>query len=394
MSISINAYELGRLFNQTSEHMGSEYNEVLHGVRLEADARYLYAVASDRYTIAVSRYVLSQGDQDQEPFALTIPAENLRALREWTDSLGGAAWVTISIADARIIFEGPLTSLNIAVTIGQEFPDWRGVLRKSLDQPAGGGAFPALNSGFLSRFGATGHTVRVRITADDKPAVFVGPDFLGAQMPTRSTVYAPAEHQSFADASGSWLWTLAVGSKDADMAAMPADERSRYEATTDVQETAAVLLRGVLRSTNDAFDTGHFDEDREAFYAFIHAGVADWMAFRYLDALYRVDPRAAQAVVAETAGELDSGELGEFAWEAAEESGHSPKKWQDDYEAAVRKRAADEPAVWALKLAAGLNAAKNVGIAFDIDDNPHVRFDEPTGTWAAVKPEPAENATS
>ncbi|MEV7394904.1 hypothetical protein [Streptomyces sp. NPDC091215] len=390
MSFTINAHQLGRLLNQTAEHMGGEYNEQLYGIRLEGDARYLYAIASDAYTLAVARHPLNDGDQDQEPFARTIPAAYLRSLREWIDSFGGAQWVTVSVAEDRLFFEGPLTNLSIAVDTALEFPDWRGILRKALDQTADSEPIPALNSGFLARFGATGHVLRVRFTADQKPAVLIGPDFIGAQMPTRSTVHAPAADQSFAAASDSWLWTLAAGSKDADMAVMPADERSRYAVTTDVQETAEGLLRGVLRSTKNSFDVGYFGEDREALYAYIHAGVSDWVAYRYLDALYRVDPRAAQAVVTDTADELDSGELGEFAWEAAEEAGHSPKKWQDDYEAAVQKRAAEEPPLWAQRLAAGLNAAHNAGIAVDIDDTPHVRFDEGTGTWVAVKPEPAD----
>jgi hypothetical protein len=150
----------------------------------------------------------------------------------------------------------------------------------------------------------------------------------------------------------------------------------------------------VLRSTSNSFDVEYFGEDREALYAYIRAGVADWMAYRYLDALYRVDPRAARAVVQDTADELDSGEIGEFAWEAAEKAGHKPKQWQDDYEAAVQKRDAEQPSLAARRLAAGLNVAQNFGIGLDIDDNPHVRFDEADKTWVAVKPEPAETATS
>jgi hypothetical protein len=114
------------------------------------------------------------------------------------------------------------------------------------------------------------------------------------------------------------------------------------------------------------------------------------MAFRYLDALYQVDPRAAQEVVKDTAEQLDSGEICEWAWDAAEEAGHKPKQWRDDYEKALAEQTAEKPPLWALKLAAGLNVAKNRGIAFDIDDNPHVVFDAKQQEWTAVKPQPAE----
>jgi hypothetical protein len=394
VSVTLNSHQLGRLIDQTSSHIGPEYAEDLHGIRLDVDSRYLYAVASDRFTLAVARYGLSNGEEDQEPFARTIPATYLQPLREWVDSMKGPEWVTVSAVDDRLIFDGPQTSLSIAVTVGQEFPDWRGVLRKAVNQDGDGEPFPALDSGLLQRFGNTEHVLRVWFTADDKPAVFFAEDFIGAQMPVRTTRLAPAGQESFATAYNSWNWTLAAGSKDADMAAMPAPERPRYEVTTDVLETAEGLLRGVLRSTSNSFDVEYFGEDREALYAYIRAGVADWMAYRYLDALYRVDPRAARAVVQDTADELDSGEIGEFAWEAAEKAGHKPKQWQDDYEAAVQKRDAEQPSLAARRLAAGLNVAQNFGIGLDIDDNPHVRFDEADKTWVAVKPEPAETATS
>lgn len=393
MSVTINAHQLLRLIDQTLNHIGGEHNEQLHGIRLDVDARYLYAIASDRFTMAVARYALSDGDTGQDPFARTIPGKYLQPLREWARTLNGAEWVTINTAKERLIFEGPQTNLDVAVSLGLEYPDWRGILRKAVDQGTDGGLFPALNSGLLQRFGDTEDVLRVLFTADDKPAVLFGVDFIGAQMPVSMTTHAPTEQATFADAYNSWYWTLAAGSKDVDMTAMPKDERPRYEVTTDVLETTAGLLRGVLRSTSSVFDTSSFDEDREAMYAHVHAGVANWMAYRYLDALYQVDPRAAKAVVDETADEMESGELGEFAWDAAEASGHSPKKWQDDYEAAMQKRYAEEPTMWALKLAAGLNAAQAAGINFRVDDNPHVRLDKDDNVWRAVKPEPAD-ATS
>ncbi|MEU2340109.1 hypothetical protein ABZ608_42400 [Streptomyces sp. NPDC013172] len=392
MSITINAHQLGRLLDQTAEHIGSEYAEELHGVRLDVDSRNLYAVASDRYTLAVARY--HHGGGDQEPWARTISAGHLTMLREWVGSMKGPEQVAISTQDDRLVFDGPQTSVNIAVSLSLEFPDWRGILRKIAAKAPEGELFPALDSGLLQRFGATGHILRVRAGAEQTPTLFFGEDFIGAQMPVRLTSNAPTDLESFATAYNSWHWTLAAGSKDSAMADMPAEQRSRYEVTTDVPETAAGLLRGVLRMTSNSFDAGHFAEDRDAFHAYIHAGVADWMAYRYLDALYQVDPRAARAVVADTADELESGELGEFAWDAATKAGHEPKKWQDDYEAAIQKRNAKEPSLAALRLAAGLNVAKNFGIAFDIDDNPHVRFDETESAWVAVKPEPAEAPAS
>jgi hypothetical protein len=342
LSVTINAHQLGRLIDKTVNHMGSEYVEPLHGIRLDVDAKYLYAIASDRYTIAVARYQLNHGDQQQEPWARTIPAEYLRSIREWIQSMKGAGLITISTAKDRLVFEGPRTDLSIAVSAGLEFPDWRGVLRKQMEQAAEGETFPALNSGFLARFNH-GDIIRARMAGDDKPLLVFAEDFIGAQMPTRHAGIYPCKEESFDGAHKSWLWTLAAGTKDADMdGAAYEEDRPLYDVTADIRETGESLLQQTLRSGWDMH--GKSKEKPDEFLAHCLAAVNGWMAFRYLDALYNVDPRAAQAVVAEVADELDSGEIGEFAWDAAKAAGFDPDKWHGDYEAHKQKLADKEAA--------------------------------------------------
>ncbi|KFK87792.1 hypothetical protein IX27_17990 [Streptomyces sp. JS01] len=343
---TINAHRLGQLIDKTINHIGSEYAETLHGIRLDVDAKYLYAVASDRYTLAAARYQLNHDDQQQEPWACTIPAGRLRALREWIDSMKGAGLIAISLVDDRLTFEGPLTDLSIAVTPGIEFPDWRGLLRSMLDNTVEGGLFPCFNSGYLSRFN-TGDILRVRFTADEKPAVVFSEDFIGALMPARHAGVYPCKEETFEGAHKTWLWTLAAGAKDASLdGAAHEEDRPKYEVTTDIRETGEGLLRSVLRSLADV-NRADSDTQKDLWYAHIRIGVADWMAFRYLDALHNVDPRVAQAIVSEVAGELDAGEIGEYAWDAAEKAGHDPQKWADDYEAHLKelaeKAAAEQP---------------------------------------------------
>ncbi|MFJ3507857.1 hypothetical protein [Streptomyces luteogriseus] len=342
MSVTINAHQLGRLIDKTINHMGSEYVEPLHGIRLDADAKYLYTVASDRYTLAAARYELNHGDKNQEPWARTIPAEYLRSLREWIQSMKGAGLITISTAKDRLIFEGPRTDLSIAVTTGLEFPDWRGLLRSMVETTVEGDLFPCLNSGYLSRFN-TGDILRVRFTADQKPAVVFSEDFIGALMPARFAGVYPCKEETFESAHKSWLWTLAAGSTDASLdGAAYEEERPLYDVTTDIRETGETLLQQALQSGWDMH--GKSKEKPDEFLAHCLAAVNGWMAFRYLDALHNVDPRAAQAVVAEVADELDSGEIGEFAWDAATKAGFDPQKWHDDYEAHKQKLAEKEAA--------------------------------------------------
>lgn len=337
MSVTINAHQLKLLLDQTADHMGHEGIEPLHGIRLDADARYLYAVATDRYTIAAARYRLSHGDEGQEPWAVTIPAEHLRSLREWIDSMKGAGLITISTAKGRLFFEGPQTDLSIAINTGLEFPDWRGLFRKMIDTSVDGGTFPALNPGFLARFN-NGNILRVRMTGDEKPLLVFAEDFIGAQMPTRYAGIYPCKEESFEGVHKSWLWTLAAGSTDASIdGAAYEEDRARYEVTTDIRETGESLLQQTLNSGWDMH--GKSKDAPDEFLAHVLAAVNGWMAFRYLNALHNVDPRVAAGVVAEVAGELDSGEIGEFAWDAAEKAGFDPEKWHAEYEAHKKKLA-------------------------------------------------------
>lgn len=392
MSVTINAHQLKLLLDQTADHMGREGLEPLHGIRLDVDSQYLYAVATDRYTIAAARYRLADSDQNQEPWARLIPGDVIPALRQWIDTMKGAEYLTISATEDRVVFDGPLADLTVATNTALAFPDWRGLLRGIAAQTVEGEPFPALNSDFLPRWAAIRQSLRTRVTADKKAVLFFGENFIGAQMPSRGGGIGPAEEQTFDAAHGLWLWTLAAGATDVDMASIPAPEPSRWEAPKDIEETTANLLRGVLYSTSNAFNSDSFDGDTDAWYAHIRAGVADWVAYRYLDALHQVDPRAAQEVVADTAEQLDSGELGEWAWDMAEQAGHNPKKWQDEQEARLAKQMAEEPRKWAVRLALALNDAKQAEINFRVDDNPFVAYDAEAGEWKAITPQPAETA--
>ena len=389
MSVTINAHQLKLLLDQTVDHMGREGLEQLYGIRLDVDSQYLYAVATDRYTLAAARYRLNHGDQNQEPWARLIPGDIVPALREWVDTMKGAEYITISTAKDRLVFDGPLVDLTVATNTALEFPDWRGLFRTIAAQAIEGEPFPALNTDFLPRWSAIKQSLRTRITADRKAILFFGHDFIGAQMPSRGGGIGPSEEQTYEAAHNHWLWTLAAGATDVDMASLPKPEPSRWEATRDISETGADLLRGVLYSLDNSMEAD-WDEDREAWHAHIAAGVADWRAYRYLDALYQVDPRAAQEVVTDTAEQLDDGDFGEWAWDVAEKAGHKPKEWKEERNRAVAKQMAEEPAMWARRLARGLNHARSAGINFRVDDNQFVTYDAEAEEWKATLPQPAE----
>lgn len=335
--VTINAHQLGLLLNKTTGHISSEYTPQLNGVRLDADATHLYAVASDRYTLAVARYRLPHDDQNGHPFARLIPGENLRTLREWVSSQMGSDYISVTAEDHYVEFAGTQTELRIGVNPDLEYPDWRGLLRTITRQAVDAEPFPALSAHFMSRWAATGGNVRVRVAGNEKAVLVFGEDFLGAMMPVRHAGVGPVKAETFEAAHALWDQTLAAGAEGLDMATdMPEeDDWPREEVTTDVYETGETLLQQVLRSTTDLHNTGTRSPE---FLAHLNAGVHGWMAYRFLDALHTADPRLARATVAEVAGELESGEIGEFAWDAAKKAGHDPQKWHDDYEAHLAKR--------------------------------------------------------
>ncbi|MFE0650996.1 hypothetical protein ACFVZH_20645 [Streptomyces sp. NPDC059534] len=390
MSISINAHQLGLLINKTIGHIGDETIKPLHGIRLDVDGRYLYAVASDRYTLAAARYQLSHDDTAQEPWACTIPGTSLKALREWTAGHKGGIDITIQVADNVATFSSKQATFSVTVDPSLEFPDWRGLFRTITEHAVEERLFPAFDSDKLARFGSAEGFLRVRVTADEKAALLVAEDFIGAMMPARYSGLSPISIETFEKARELWGWSLSAGGKGIDMAtAMPEADQPATGAVRTVPAAGEESLREVLRATWDLHDVD-YHADGDLWFAYIRVAVANWIAFRYLDALHQVDPRAARRVVEDTAEQLDSGEIGEWAWDTAEQAGHDPQQWENEHRNAVAAHREKQAPEWAERLATGLNAAKCAGVGFRVDDNPHVIYDEQAEQWTAVKPETAK----
>ncbi|MFZ3492302.1 hypothetical protein ACODT5_03510 [Streptomyces sp. 5.8] len=134
MPITMNAHQLARLVARTIGHIGDEYTEQLHGIRLEADDTFLYAIASDRYTVAAARY--RHGGLDGESFARTIPAGALPSLREWASARAGECEITVSVLQDRVRFTAPDSDLGIAVSLGLNFFNWRSASSTRPARPA------------------------------------------------------------------------------------------------------------------------------------------------------------------------------------------------------------------------------------------------------------------
>lgn len=129
MAVTITAHQLGRLIGRMIDHISSEHTR-LYGLRLEADSTFLYAVASDRDTVAGAR--CSHQGLDGAPFAGTLLADCLESVREWIIAQPGSALVSVSITAGRMHFTAPRSELAVPAT-DMPFSGWRGVLRGVID---------------------------------------------------------------------------------------------------------------------------------------------------------------------------------------------------------------------------------------------------------------------
>src|SRR5690606_10827719 len=213
------------------------------------------------------------------------------------------------------------------------FPKWQGLFHDALTDAATSGDMVSLDTKMLARWKHADTHLRTWQTHPEKPLLLVGEDFIGLQMPCR---YG-GEGKDRLTVLDNWSHTLRKGDMPEPVTVPPAPGA--------VAEKAEDLLRQTLRSTAEMFDTDmDTDKDRAAFTAWAHSGIYAWSAYRLLEALKKADPDLAEATVRDLNEQLESGEIGEWAWDAAEQAGHNPQQWHDDYQAHLKKRAEKQAA--------------------------------------------------
>lgn len=136
--ISIESKSLRRMFEQVTPHMDDDedYLPVISTVRLEARDGWLYAVATDRYTIGVSRReAVTDGNLTGH-----VPGPLVPAVAAWLDSAAGNSEnVSLSLpADdhpAPIILTAPGRGelvIDYDADDYEKFPNWRKILHEAL----------------------------------------------------------------------------------------------------------------------------------------------------------------------------------------------------------------------------------------------------------------------
>ncbi|MDQ0842457.1 hypothetical protein [Streptomyces sp. V1I6] len=327
---TINAHKLQRLIKQTRPHVSSDDTlPAINGIRFECDGIHIHALATDRYTFAVAR---AKVREETETWTVTVSEEDLGWFTGWLETHKGDTILNLVVgADGLAVTDDRGTLVVPAKD--HTFPKWQGLFRDALTDAATSGDMVSVDTKMLARWKHADTHLRTWQTEPEKPLLLVGDDFIGLQMPARYNGNVKNRDTVLSD----WSGTLGKGGEPVAITVPPAPGA--------VAEMAKAMLHRTLQSTSEMFDADtDTDKGRAAFIAWVHSGSYAWSAYRLLQALKKADPDLAEATVRDLNEQLDSGEIGEWAWDEAEMAGHDPQKWHDDYKAHLKERAAKHAA--------------------------------------------------
>lgn len=325
MSVTINAHRLLALVTKTRGHVNEDEVPQLCGIRFESNGTHLHALASDRFTFAVARTKLRQTG---EPWALTVAAEDAKWLHSWLEAHEGADIIDVSQDGTQLKLSSERGQLVINASTAA-FPKWQGMFRDVLSEASADRELTSLDARMLARWKDAGSHLRVWQSSELKPFLLVGDDFLGLQMPARYS----GEDKDRPAVLGDWMGSLSGGTSEPTELPEPPEQ-------TAVPKMIEATLHHTLRSTSTMFGADMNTEmGRAAFNAWVFSGIYAWSAYRLLEALRQADPDLAETTARDLDEQLESGEIGEWAWDAAKKAGFDPQAWHDEYEAHLKKLA-------------------------------------------------------
>lgn len=327
---TINAHKLQRMISQTLPHVSPDDTvPPINGIRFECDGVHIHALASDRYTFAVAR---TKVREETDTWSLTISEADLKWFTAWLGTHEGDTILNLVAQDTGLAVTDDRGTVLVPAK-DHVFPKWQLLFRDALQDASTSGDLVSLDTTMLARWKHADTHLRIWQTTPEKPLLLVGEDFLGLQMPARYS----GDGKDRLTVLDHWSRSLRKGGKSEPITVPPAPGA--------VAEKAEELLRQTLRSTAEMFGADYDTEKgRGAFNAWVHSGIYAWSAYRLLEALKKADPDLAEATVRDLNEQLESGEIGEWAWDEAEQAGHNPQKWHDDFEAHKQKLAEKQAA--------------------------------------------------
>ncbi|GAA1164361.1 hypothetical protein F4556_002385 [Kitasatospora gansuensis] len=304
---------------------------ILASVHLDAAGRHLTAVATDRYTLAAARTAYTV--ESTAAWSATVDLPDARALLGFADAQPGREAVLLRRTGGQLHAASDRGRITVPLLTGQTYPNWRSLLARYLSAPAATTGLTGLRTELLERWQAAGRQLHVVPSNPDKPLlIFEGTDFIGLQMPLKPLVSATWDGYVQA-----WRDTLGIDCGGLD----PAAEGALLPDPAAAADTMAErLLHRTLLSAERLHDLPGGAESTELDKA-VRGLVEPWVSYRLLHALRGADPLLAERTVEHIEDELAGGEFAETAHELAEQAGHNPRGWIEDYRAA---RAGQPPA--------------------------------------------------
>lgn len=185
--------DLPHLLAQVADHRYRDPYSLptLAGVRLEADTTHLYAVATDRFTLAVARTPLGTDSHDSAGFAAFLTATDLTTLTALAKATRTrTATLTEQPDTLTVRLDQHRLDLPAHHQERDTFPQWRPLLRPALrGEPALAeeiGLAPWLLARWTAHLPARDRYTPLLVwgTGPGEPLVLArGEDFLGLQMP-------------------------------------------------------------------------------------------------------------------------------------------------------------------------------------------------------------------
>ncbi|MFJ7269361.1 phiSA1p31-related protein [Streptomyces sp. NPDC099050] len=186
MSTSLTADYLRRMLAQVAPHVGSEDTlPAINAVHIEARHGWLYAVATDRFTMGIAR----KSVVDEGSWKTAIRGSDLPTVEAWLKrATGYVVTLTPGTAgdDLALTLSTGTNVLAIAASSGiGALPDWRKILRKYLEEELQPVPLTGLTSRYLARWKDADEILHVWQSAPKAPFVLMGDneDFAGLQMP-------------------------------------------------------------------------------------------------------------------------------------------------------------------------------------------------------------------
>ncbi|MGX9921759.1 phiSA1p31-related protein [Streptomyces sp. NPDC002248] len=194
---TISATELHRMLKQVTPHVPTDFDLPLAHLLLEQRDGWLYAVGTDRYTLAVSRRPVPN---DSTAYAV-LPAAQIPALNTWLSdraarwadadlTLNGRRGVEVHIA-AHGVFRAEANDYQKPVR------NWRAMILSQLRREPDAVPLTAFTSEYLARWQHAGAALTAWQAAPGAPLVVTGEaphgnvaqaEFIGMQMPCRVDV--------------------------------------------------------------------------------------------------------------------------------------------------------------------------------------------------------------